>query len=164
MFPLHVLVVEESPAELERITRALTDAGYRVSSRSKTLGARADILMLRPDMVLLDPFAPGLRGDDLALLLGLHPETADTAVVFHCSKLANGARPRGALGVIHRSQDADAFLREFTSLAEGYLDGALPKEDRAVIAERRFSGTHKIAAKATSPELSEALPKIALKR
>ncbi|HEY8947241.1 MAG TPA: response regulator [Polyangiaceae bacterium] len=157
MFPLHVLVVDENDQTLERIANALTQAGYRVSTRKNTLGAQADILALRPDLVLLDPSARGLRGDDLTLLLGLHPETADTAVVFHCETPPVDAKRAGALGVIQKSSDVAAFLRSFHAMVQTYTQGGLPKEDRAVIAERMFSGTHRVAP--AVPELQDALIK-----
>lgn len=158
-FPLHVLVVDEDSAVLERVSRALTDAGYRVTTRANTLGARADILALRPDIVVLDPRASRLRGDDLTLLLGLHPETADTAVVFHCSEGKGDVRRKGAFGVVRKTNDMNAFVAQFEKLAEQYVVSGLPREDRAVIAERHFSGTHRIASKAEPEPEVELLQK-----
>lgn len=143
-----MLVIDEDKSELERVTTTLEAAGYQVSARATTVGTRADIVFLRPDLVLVDPSASGLRGDDLILLLGLYPETADTAVVLYCRSLPDTARRTGALGVIQKSADMASFLRRFEELARSYMASGLPKEDRAVIAERHLSGTHRVATPA----------------
>jgi CheY-like chemotaxis protein len=156
MFPLHVLVMEEDKAELDKVTRVLTNAGHRVTARNSTLGALADILELRPDLVLLDPAARRLRGDDLTLLLGHHPETADTGVIFYCATPRADVRPRGTLGVICKAGNERALLDQFDKLTKLYLTGSLPREDRAVIAERRFSGKQRVAS---AMDQNPALPK-----
>jgi CheY-like chemotaxis protein len=146
MFPLHVLVMEEDKAELEKVTRVLANAGHRVTARNNTLGALADILALRPDLVLLDPAARRLRGDDLTLLIGHHPEAANTGIIFYCASPHADVRPRGTLGVISKSGNERTFLEQFDKLAKQYSIAALPREDRAVIAERRFSGKQRVAS------------------
>jgi CheY-like chemotaxis protein len=146
MFPLHVLVMDEDKAELDKVTRILTNAGHRVTARNNTLGALADILALRPDLVLLDPAARRLRGDDLTLLIGHHPEAADTGVIFYCAGQHADVRPRGTLGVISKAGNERAFLEQFDKLTRQYPTAALPREDRAVIAERRFSGKQRVAS------------------
>jgi CheY-like chemotaxis protein len=146
MFPLHVLVIEEDKAELEKVTRILTNAGYHVTARNNTLGALADILALRPALVLLDPAARHLRGDDLTFLIGHHPEAADTGVIFHCAHPHADARRPGTLGVISRTGEDRTFLEHFDELAKLYASAALPREDRAVIAVRRSSGKQRVAS------------------
>lgn len=146
-FPLRVLVHEEDERDLAAVTRRLLDAGHRVIPCRKAVAIRAEILATRPDLVLLDPAAGGVVIEDLAVLIGQHPSTADTRVVLHCRTAADGKRQaHRAFAVMLKTPDDAQFAASFARVAREYLEGALPKDDRAAIAERRFSGTQRIAA------------------
>jgi CheY-like chemotaxis protein len=142
-FPLHVLVVDHDSKTLELVSKRLTAEGHQVTTRATAIGTRADIVSLRPDLVILDVTMPGLRGDDLTVLLGLYPATADIAVILHCPEGKDVRRQTGALGVIRKTDDDAAFMRQFRRLAEKLFDGALP----SAAATRKFSGTHRVASK-----------------
>jgi len=152
-FPLHILVVDDDPKMLELVSKRLRGEGHEVTLRSSAIGTRSDIMSLRPDLVLLDVTMPGLRGDDFTVLLGMHPATADTAVILHCAEGKDVRRQTGALGVIRKTTDDAAFLQHFRRLAEKLFDGALPN----ATATRKLSGTHRVAAR-----IDVTLPSVAL--
>ena len=152
-FPLHILIVDDDPTTLEVVSKRLITEGHQVTTRGSAIGTRGDIVALRPDLVLLDVSMPGLRGDDFTVLLGMHPATADVAVILHCADGKDVRRQTGALGVIRKTHDDAHFLRQFRRLAEKLFDGALPN----AAATRKFSGTHRVAARM---EVSPPLPQL----
>ena len=57
-----ILVVDDTPANLEVISEALTDAGYEVAAALSGDRALKQIQRRAPDLILLDIQMPGIDG------------------------------------------------------------------------------------------------------
>ncbi|MEO0374463.1 MAG: EAL domain-containing protein [Cyanobacteria bacterium P01_A01_bin.17] len=77
-----VLIVDDTPTNLEVISVALSDAGYDVAIA--TSGERALVQVERrlPDLILLDVMMPGIDGFETCNRLKSNPQTADIPVIF----------------------------------------------------------------------------------
>lgn len=117
---LHVLVVDEDASTLETTGAWLQAAGHRVSKRSAAVGTAADVIRLRPDVVLLEVEMSGMRGDDLARLLKRHHATQSVAVILYSSiprqELRTMIMTTGALGVIEKTKNQTMFGYAFQGL------------------------------------------------
>lgn len=151
---LHVLVVDDDIVGLVRYAEWLEAAGHRVTKRSAAVGTAADVIELRPDVVLLEVLMPGLRGDDLARLLKRHPATRNVAVILHSAMPADKLRPlimtTGALGAIEKTQTPTVFTFAFHALVVKLRP---PTRGSQSIAPA-FSGTHRVA-----PDVGSVRPK-----
>lgn len=77
-----MLIVDDQPANLEVLSKLLSDSGYRV--RAVTSGARAleAAALLPPDCILLDVAMPGLDGFETCLRLRENTELEAVPVIF----------------------------------------------------------------------------------
>lgn len=77
-----ILVVDDTPANLDLLTAMLGDRGYRV--RVATNGPRAlqAARASAPDLVMLDINMPGMHGYDVCRQLRADPVTAHVPVIF----------------------------------------------------------------------------------
>ena len=88
MIPTHdtpptILVVDDTPENLELMTGLLSQEGFRV--RVAHNGERALQLARstnKPDLILLDVMMPGVDGYEVCRLLKADPETAQVPVIF----------------------------------------------------------------------------------
>jgi signal transduction histidine kinase len=78
----HVLLVDDQPANLEVLSKLLSEQGYRV--RAVTSGARAieAARLLPPECILLDVAMPEMDGFDTCRALHAVPELASVPVIF----------------------------------------------------------------------------------
>src|SRR5882672_8797565 len=77
-----VLLVDDQPANLEVLSKLLSDSGYRV--RAVTSGARAieAAERLPPDCILLDIAMPDMDGFETCLVLRSKPALQAVPVIF----------------------------------------------------------------------------------
>jgi two-component system phosphate regulon response regulator OmpR len=61
----HILVVEDDARLRERLSRYLTEQGFRVTSAEDAATARANLRFLAPDLIVLDVMMPGESGLEL---------------------------------------------------------------------------------------------------
>src|SRR4051794_21802577 len=82
MTPSNILIVDDTPANLDLLCGMLRDRGYRV--RVAISGARALIAMRaeRPDLVMLDINMPGMSGYDVCRELKRDESLRDVPVIF----------------------------------------------------------------------------------
>ncbi|QLE57679.1 PleD family two-component system response regulator [Nostoc sp. TCL26-01] len=81
-----ILIVEDSPSELELMSRYLRDSGYKVI---KALGAKEAIdkaLLEKPDVIVTDVVMPGMSGFELCRSLKKNPTTEKVPIVICSSK------------------------------------------------------------------------------
>jgi two-component system alkaline phosphatase synthesis response regulator PhoP len=108
------LVVDDDVVALEVSRERLEDAGFSVVTRNKALGTSAYIRTEKPDYVLLDVHMPGLPGDALAKLLS--DRDFETKIILHSAthkdQLVSLASACGAIGVIEKTDDDQAFLAQ----------------------------------------------------
>jgi PAS domain S-box-containing protein len=112
---LHVLYVEDNPANIALMTRIVQlRAGARLTiatTGEEGLAVAADAV---PDLVLLDLHLPDVRGDEVLQRLRLHPATHDVPVVIVTADATPGVRQRleglGADGFLTKPIDVNDVL------------------------------------------------------
>ena len=77
-----ILVVDDTPANLEVISEALTDAGYEVAAALSGDRALKQIQRRAPDLILLDIQMPGIDGFETCRQLKENPKTAAIPIIF----------------------------------------------------------------------------------
>jgi len=77
-----LLVVDDTPAHLGILTRALEESGFGVRTAASGEEALAAASEARPDLVLLDVDMPGLDGYETCRRLKQQPQFASTPVIF----------------------------------------------------------------------------------
>lgn len=80
-----ILIVDDTPANLDAISTVLSDAGYEIAVA--TSGERALQLLQRrsPDLILLDIRMPGIDGFETCDRIKANPKTCDIPIVFMTS-------------------------------------------------------------------------------
>lgn len=77
-----ILVVDDTPTNLEVLSEALTDAGYEVGVATSGNGAIEQVEYMAPDLILLDVQMPGIDGFETCRRLKESPKTVDIPVIF----------------------------------------------------------------------------------
>ena len=115
-----VLIVDDSPVDLDVCRRRLERAGYACLLREMPLGTAAIVLRERPDAVLMDVGLPGLSGDQIASLLRRNDGAPGPMVILHSglpvSALEQMARECGAIGFIQKTGNNELFISQFNRL------------------------------------------------
>ncbi len=80
-----ILIVDDTPANLDTLSRVLSDAGYEIAIA--TSGEKALQLLQRqsPDLILLDVRMPGIDGFETCQRIKSSPKTCDIPIVFMTS-------------------------------------------------------------------------------
>lgn len=81
-----ILVVDDSPAELDMMINYLSQAGYKIVSANNGEDAIAKILADKPDAVVTDWMMPKMGGLDICRKLKKNPETASIPIVACTAK------------------------------------------------------------------------------
>ena len=127
--PLHVLMVEDSPADAELILRAMRELGTPVEHRrvSSDAGLRAALHDRMPDIILSDFAMPGFGGQDaLRIAQELAPDVPFLFVSGTIGEeLAIEALQRGADDYVLKDN-----LRRLPSAMERALRAARQRSDR----------------------------------
>ena len=110
-----ILVVDDCAVELEVARLFLKNAGFEVITRSRPIGTAAEILRMKPDIVLLDVLMPGgLTGDKITKLI--RESGIATKIVLHSGKENNELRELskecGADGYIKKTNDKHEFINK----------------------------------------------------
>jgi signal transduction histidine kinase len=77
-----ILVVDDTPANLDVISEALTDAGYEVAIAIDGERALKQVQYTLPSLILLDVMMPGINGFETCRRLKASPVTKDIPVIF----------------------------------------------------------------------------------
>ncbi len=77
-----ILVVDDTPANLEVISELLTEVGYEVSTAIDGERALKQAQYNLPDLILLDVMMPGIDGFETCKRLKNNPGTRDVPVIF----------------------------------------------------------------------------------
>jgi two-component system, chemotaxis family, response regulator PixH len=99
-----VLVVEDTPSELELMVHYLRDSGCTVIAAITAQEAIEKAHQHRPDVIVTDVVMPGMSGFELCRSLKKQPETAHVPIVICTSKNQDIDRLWGM------KQGADAYL------------------------------------------------------
>jgi two-component system, chemotaxis family, response regulator PixH len=99
-----VLVVEDTPSEMELISHYLREHGYMVMNAGTGKEAISKAIAQRPDVILTDVVMPGMSGFELCRSLKKHPVTEGVPIVICTSKNLEIDRLWGM------KQGADAYI------------------------------------------------------
>jgi two-component system, chemotaxis family, response regulator PixH len=81
-----VLVVEDTPSEMELLTYYLRESGYSVIGAVSAKEALSKAIEQKPDVIVTDVVMPGMSGFELCRSLKRHPETQQVPVIICSSK------------------------------------------------------------------------------
>ena len=117
---------EESLLKLESIL--LSTKGYIVTGVMDGRAAMKEIIVNKPDLVLLDIMLPGMDGYEVCKLIKDSPETADIPVVILTARKSSQDYDRG------REVCADAYItKPFKSaVVIETIEGLLNKEQNGI--------------------------------
>jgi sigma-B regulation protein RsbU (phosphoserine phosphatase) len=125
-----ILVVDDSPVNLQVLVRTLQGSGHRILAAKDGHAALQIARRARPDLMLLDIMMPGIDGFEVCRLVKADPATRDTLVIFlsalgEVSDKVSGLK-LGAVDYISKPIQAEEVLaRVETHLTRQYLEREL---------------------------------------
>jgi two-component system, chemotaxis family, response regulator PixH len=81
-----VLIVEDTPSEMELMSLYLREGGYTVMNSANAQDALKMVAQHPPQVIISDVVMPGMSGFEFCRSLRKNPETADIPVIFCTSK------------------------------------------------------------------------------
>ncbi len=81
-----VLVVEDTPSEMELLSHYLRESGYAVINAISAQEALNKAIELKPDVIVTDVVMPGMSGFELCRSLKKHPATEKVPIIICSSK------------------------------------------------------------------------------
>lgn len=77
-----ILIVDDTPTNLEVISEALSQVGYAVAIATSGERALQQVDRRLPDLILLDVMMPGIDGFETCKRLKANPKTCDIPIIF----------------------------------------------------------------------------------
>jgi len=115
-----ILIVEDSPSELELMSRYLQESGYDVIKAAGAKEAIEKALLEKPDVIVTDVVMPGMSGFELCRSLKKHPLTEKLPIVICSSKNQEidrlWAMKQGADAYITKPYTRENLLRTIKSV------------------------------------------------
>lgn len=116
-----ILVVEDSPSELELISHFLNESGYKVIKATGGTEALKKLELEKPDAIITDVVMPGMSGFELCRSLKKNPETQKVPIVICSSKNQEidrlWAMRQGADAYVTKPYTREELLRAIKSVA-----------------------------------------------
>ncbi|WP_414621716.1 response regulator [Calothrix sp. CCY 0018] len=116
-----ILVVEDSPSELELISHFLNESGYKVIKATGGTEALKKLESEKPDAIITDVVMPGMSGFELCRSLKKNPETQKLPIVICSSKNQEidrlWAMRQGADAYVTKPYTREELLRAIKSVA-----------------------------------------------
>lgn len=116
-----ILIVEDSPSELELMSHYLKESGYKVIQASGAKEGLEKALELKPDVIVTDVVMPGMSGFELCRSLKKNPDTQTVPIVICSSKNQEidrlWAMRQGADAYITKPYTREQLLRAIKSVA-----------------------------------------------
>jgi signal transduction histidine kinase len=127
-----ILVVDDTPANLEVVTEILADAGYVVSTALSGDRAIKRLQTYVPDLILLDIQMPGIDGFETCRQLKENPAIAYVPVIFMTAVADTDSKVKGfSLGAVDYItkpfQEAELLARVNTHLQLSFLTQQLER-------------------------------------
>ena len=141
--PSTILVVDDSPVNLQVLVRTLHGSGHRILAARDGRSALEIARRARPDLMLLDVMMPDLDGFEVCRAIKAHADTRDTAVIFlsalgEVSDKVSGLE-LGAVDYITKPIQAEEVLaRVANHLTRQYLERELRRSRDSL--ERELAG------------------------
>lgn len=124
--PMRFYVVDDDPTMTELMTMLVEQAGHVAKSTTSSLTALAEILVQKPDVLIVDLMMPELDGIDLCSMLRAKPSTAAMKIVVVSAKAYEFDRKRalgaGADGFIQKPFTAENFMPRVLRIIEDKVD------------------------------------------
>ncbi|NJM17528.1 MAG: response regulator [Richelia sp. SL_2_1] len=116
-----ILVVEDSPSELELISHFLNESGYKVIKATGGKEALEKLELEKPDAIITDVVMPGMSGFELCRSLKKNPVTQKVPIVICSSKNQEidrlWAMRQGADAYLTKPYTREELLRVIKSIA-----------------------------------------------
>ncbi len=116
-----ILVVEDSPSELELISHFLNEGGYKVIKATGGTEALEKLELEKPDAIITDVVMPGMSGFELCRSLKKNPDTQKVPIVICSSKNQEidrlWAMRQGADYYVTKPYTREELLRAIKSVA-----------------------------------------------
>ena len=116
-----ILVVEDSPSELELISYFLNESGYKVIKATDGTEALEKLESEKPDAIITDVVMPGMSGFELCRSLKKNPDTQKVPIVICSSKNQEidrlWAMRQGADYYVTKPYTREELLRAIKSVA-----------------------------------------------
>jgi len=118
--PFRIILVEDSPSQAIAMSDVLEGEGWEVIWASTAEKAMEEISRSAPDLILLDYYLPGIRGDELCRRIRMNIDTRGIPIVMLTAEDADGVELRGlesgADGFVLKSADPDILLLRVRAL------------------------------------------------
>ncbi len=119
-----ILLVEDSPSELELMDHYLQNAGYEIIKATGAKEALEIAIEEQPDFIITDVVMPGMSGFELCRSLKRNPATANISIIISSSK--NQAIDKlwgikqGASVYLTKPYSREQLLKVIENLSNGY--------------------------------------------
>ena len=128
-----ILIVDDTPTNLEVISEALSDAGFDVAIAISGERALQQIERKLPDLILLDIMMPGIDGFETCQRLKDNPRTRDIPIIFMTALADTDSKVQalelGAVDYITKPfQEEEVLARVKTHLQLYYLTQTLERQ------------------------------------
>src|SRR6476469_5035596 len=128
-----ILVVDDTPANLEVVAEALGDAGFEVAIATDGERAIKQATISQPDLILLDVMMPGIDGFETCRRLKAAPATSEIPIIFMTALSDTTDKVRGFnLGAVDYVtkpfQEAELLVRVKTQLKLRNLQQSLEQQ------------------------------------
>ena len=125
-----ILVVDDSPMNLQVLVRTLQSSGHRILAARSGRAAIDIATRAKPDLILLDVMMPDMDGFEVCRTLKSRPETRDSVVVFlsalgEVADKVAGLRLGAADYITKPIQAEEVLARVATHLTRQYLEREL---------------------------------------
>ncbi|MBD2163796.1 response regulator [Calothrix membranacea FACHB-236] len=168
-----ILIVDDTPTNLEVLSEALTDAGFDVAVATTGESAIRQIEYDPPELILLDVMMPGIDGFETCNRLKANPKTKNIPIIFMTALSDTVDKVKGlSLGAVDYItkpfQQAEALARIQVHLKLQNISAAMEKQNvrlKQEIAERanaeaalqRLTQELELRVTERTKELSQAL-------
>ncbi len=116
-----ILIVEDSPSELELMSYYLTESGYNVIPTTGAKEALEKALLQQPDVIVTDVVMPGMSGFELCRYFKKNPATQKVPIVICSSKNQEidrlWAMKQGADAYLTKPYTREQLIRAIKSVA-----------------------------------------------
>ena len=120
MKPNRVMIVDDSPVDLQNLKEIISDAGYQVITATNGKDAYEKAKTYRPDVILLDVVMEGVDGFEACRNITADKELSSIPVVFVTSKNQRADRVWGELqggkGMISKPYTQDQIIDTIAAL------------------------------------------------
>ncbi len=115
-----ILVVDDSPTELQLMVEPLINRGYRVITATNGIEALEQVAKELPSLILLDVLMPGKNGFQVCRQLKTDPATRNIKIIIVSSKCQESDRfwglKQGADEYVAKPFDEENLLNHISTL------------------------------------------------